>query len=97
MPPILPRLAACLAVLTVSAAHAETPPPVIAGKALFEENCIACHGPTASHGRSGDIRGSDYYRVRNATGGIERMPEIDVTDDEIRAIVAYLAHLKTAQ
>lgn len=67
-----------------------------AGAALFEENCVACHGADAKgeDGAGGDIRGVIVRQVVMATGGgYEDMPEIELTDDEIEAIVAYLASL----
>lgn len=71
-----------------------TDPALIAeGEELFQTICAACHGPTAEDGQSGDIRGSDLRKVRMAVGGLDRMPEQDVTREETLALAAYLAKL----
>jgi mono/diheme cytochrome c family protein len=82
--------------LPASAGAVAPEPSTRGGERLYARHCRSCHGPKADMGRSGDIRDSDCYRIRNATGGIEQMPEVDLSDDEIRAIAAYLAHLNEA-
>lgn len=82
--------AACLAAVLSQPLRAE---PAEVGRALFLENCEPCHGATATEGGAGDIRGMDFTSVRRATRGIEQMPTFDLDDDQIEAIVAYLAEL----
>lgn len=67
--------------------------PLEAGRLLFEANCVACHGEDATEGDGGDIRGVELGTVRRATHGIEAMPEFDFTEDELRALTAWLDSL----
>jgi len=63
------------------------------GAALYDELCFECHGPTATEGEAGDIRGLPASTVSNATQGFEMMPSFDLDADEISAIAAWLARL----
>ena len=83
-----------LFVLFGNIARADEPPEVLLGATLFADNCVECHGEDGSEGPSGDIRGSDLQQVRMATGGIEEMPEFEFSDDEVKALTAYLISLK---
>lgn len=68
--------------------------PVAMGQFIYEQMCESCHGADASEGSGGDIRGSDFRTVRNASGGYETMPEVVMAEAEMRAVAAYLMHLK---
>ena len=92
-----PALALCL---TLAAAPATAPAAadraalVAEGARIYAEICHDCHGPTATEGEAGDIRGLPVSVIQNATqAGIEMMPVIDLTPDEIAAVAAYLAEL----
>ena len=61
------------------------------GAELFRRHCVACHGEGATSGASGDIRGISLATVRYAVRGGGQMPPIDLREDEIRAIAAWLA------
>lgn len=87
------RTITALILLAAAPIRAQESGPAADGKALFTTNCQRCHGPDASTGKGGDIRGSHLRSVRKATGGFETMPEFDLTDDELDALVAYLATL----
>lgn len=66
------------------------------GEGLFQDLCSVCHGEDAKgvKGAGSDIRDSIVRQVRMATGGgYEDMPEIELTDAEMEAIVAYLNSL----
>lgn len=66
------------------------------GEGLFQELCAVCHGEDAKgmQGAGSDIRDAIIRQVRMATGGgDEDMPEIELTDAEMEAIVAYLNSL----
>jgi mono/diheme cytochrome c family protein len=80
----------CLAAPSTMAADPEL---VAAGSELYDVLCFACHGPTASEGEAGDIRGLPVSVVSHALRGFEMMPSIPLEPDEITAIVAYLSDL----
>ena len=74
------------------------------GKLIFEKTaggvgCAYCHGfDGRGQGPSGeaapDNRGASEEKVRNALkGGVPLMSFIKLTDDEIKAVVAYLQYL----
>ena len=71
----------------------DTAGPEVAGKMLFEENCVECHGEDAKEGASGDIRDADLQQVRRAVRGTDAMPEFEFESEEIAALVAYLETL----
>lgn len=63
------------------------------GRRLYMIHCLACHGPTGVNDASGDIRGMGEATIRYAMGGVEQMPSFDFTEDELTALVAYIAAL----
>lgn len=65
-------------------------PLIEAGRSLFSETCQPCHGPTATDGGAGDIRGIGRASVARATRGIEQMPAFDLSEEQIEAIAAFL-------
>jgi len=76
---------------------------VAAGKVAFltinGDGCAACHGADAK-GMSKDgntapnIRGATEQKFRDALrGGVPLMSNIKITDDQIAAVLAYLAYL----
>jgi len=87
--------AAILVLLATSAAAASPADPVALGAQVYETICLECHGPTATEGESGDIRGLGLATVTGAVrSGPGMMPSVPLTRDEIAAVVAYLAHLQ---
>jgi len=68
-----------------------------AGKVVFEEDigCIACHGDKAKGdiGIGPDIRGKKADDVRLQIESNEMMM-FDITDEQLEAVIAYLAYLK---
>ena len=68
-----------------------------AGKVVFEEDigCIACHGDKAKGdvGIGPDIRGKKADDVRLQIESNEMMM-FDITDEQMEAVIAYLAYLK---
>ena len=89
--PLLAVLALALGTAPLCAQEADL---LATGKTLFSENCVECHGKDGSEGSGGDIRGSDLRTVKKMTkGGVEDMPEFEFTQEELEAIVAYLASL----
>jgi mono/diheme cytochrome c family protein len=80
-------------ILSVPPAMADGTDPIDTGKDLYLENCQVCHGADAREGSGGDIRGTSFRKLRKAVGGIEQMPEFDLTDDELNAVWAFLTSL----
>lgn len=66
---------------------------VEAGRQVFTGNCEPCHGPTATEGEVGDIRGLSVGTITGAVQGFEMMPRIPLTEAEIEAVAAYLRWL----
>ncbi|WP_165903735.1 GNAT family N-acetyltransferase [Hymenobacter gummosus] len=110
-----PLLAAALLLLTLlgSCGEAEkpaaTPPaPAVAaadvvdpGKALFEQNCVLCHGPDGKRGLNGahDLTKSNLNqmgRVYMVTNGLGKMPAFkgQLTPEQIEQVAAYSLTLK---
>ena len=69
------------------------------GRVIFEETaggigCAACHGMDAKGDPnigSADIRGAGADRIRGALASVEMMAIVELTDEEIEAVAAYLA------
>ena len=62
--------------------------------------CASCHGIDGAGDASlstPDIRGADEARVRSALDGVELMGGIDLTEAELRAVLAHLQTLNEAQ
>ena len=63
------------------------------GQTLYEEQCSACHGEDASGDSGPDIQGTPRVDVALAVKGFEDMPEIELTGEELDAVVAHLKRL----
>jgi len=76
---------------------------VAAGKLLFESTaggvgCAACHGMDATgipDLASPDVRGADFAMIADALINRAQMTTLVLSDDEIKAVVAFLATLDT--
>lgn len=74
-----------------------------AGKVLYDTTaggvgCAVCHGPDAMGNpelASPDIRGADFITIANALVERAQMTTLVLSDDDIKAVVAYLATLDT--
>ena len=72
------------------------------GRVIFEETaggigCAACHGMDAKGDPtigSADIRGANAERIQGALASVDMMSIIELTDEEIDAVAAYLATLE---
>lgn len=88
-------LAALPILFTASAALTSPADPVLRGAEIYASVCLECHGPTATEGESGDIRGLGLATVTGAVrSGPGMMPTVPLTRDEIAAVTAYLANLR---
>lgn len=79
---------------------------IVLGKLLYEETagiegCAACHGidgrgqGTVSGQTAPNIRGMTRSQVRQALGDVLDMSDIELSSEELMAIVAYLQYLNT--
>lgn len=83
------------ALLGPGAAAAQTDDTATRGAALYGQNCLVCHGPTAAEGEVGDIRWVNLDTITSAvSAGPGMMPAFRLTTDEITAIAAHLARLR---
>ena len=70
--------------------------PLAEGRALYDENCAACHMEDGSGSDlEPDIRGAPRGMVKRALGGMDSMPEFDFTEAELDSLLAYLDALDT--
>ncbi|GGE99302.1 c-type cytochrome [Hymenobacter cavernae] len=74
---------------------------VAAGKALFQQNCVVCHGSNGKLGANGahDLTKSNLTttgRVYIVTNGLGKMPAFKntLTEEEIEQVVAYSLTLR---
>jgi cytochrome c553 len=103
LPTVILLLMAPLLVLSIlgSAAHAQD--PALRGRALLKEFCASCHAigktgksrmpgavPLRMLGRSFELDQFAQDLRRGVLGGHPGMPEIKFSDDDARAVSAYL-------
>lgn len=80
---------------------------VAAGKALFEENCQACHGADGTGGMGPSLVDDVYVNTRantdvgkfeiihsGASGAMRSFSERGVTQDQVLKLIAYIHSLK---
>lgn len=66
------------------------------GAVVYALHCLRCHGPTATEGQSGDIRGLDIDTITGAVrSGPGMMPLVPLSDAEIADLRAYLLALNS--
>lgn len=61
--------------------------PYAAGRTLFQSTCMSCH--QSPH----DKPNKSFTQIKSAIANIGQMKSIRLTDDQIRAVSAYLNHL----
>jgi cytochrome c oxidase subunit II len=98
------RLAAMiLGVVVVSAAWAAED-----GKALYDQKCAACHSIGGQGGKMANLGGpldgvgkkhdaawlTEYLKDPKSKNPQSKMPKIQLTDEQLRAVVDYLGTLK---
>ncbi|WP_333834286.1 c-type cytochrome [Rubrimonas sp.] len=91
----MPRALALCLLLAAAPVHSADPALVAEGASLYADFCFDCHGPTATEGEAGDIRGLPEAVIAHAFRGFEMMPAFDFEPAEIAAIAAYLGDLAT--
>jgi len=67
-----------------------------AAERLFLDTCAACHGERGDSPTGGGIAGLGRRDVAYAVRGAGQMPAIDLTENQIDAIAAWLAVLGTS-
>jgi mono/diheme cytochrome c family protein len=64
------------------------------GETVYADNCLECHGPTATEGEAGDIRNLGLATITGVVrGGMGDMPTVPLSIEQIRAVAAYLKAL----
>ena len=93
-----PALVFLLALLPQLAA---AQPPVLPGQAIFQKNCVRCHGANGKRGLNGahDLTKSnlnDFGRTYLVTNGMGKMPAFGkkLTPEQVQQVVAYSLTLK---
>ena len=76
-------------------------PPVLSGQAIFQKNCVRCHGANGKRGLNGahDLTKSNlnaFGRTYLVTNGMGKMPSFQkkLTAQQIQEVVAYSLTLK---
>jgi cytochrome c6 len=80
---------------------ASAAPPGLPGQAIFQQNCVRCHGANGKRGLNGahDLTKSnlnEFGRTYLVTNGMGKMPAFDkkLTPAQVRQVVAYSLTLK---
>ncbi|MFD0981254.1 c-type cytochrome [Tropicimonas aquimaris] len=82
-----------LLVKGLSTATAQDADPTL-GQAIYAENCVECHMEDAGGDDvAPEIAGIPRNNIRRAMGGLEGMPEFEMTTEEVAAVHAYLRTL----
>ena len=78
-----------------------TPPPLLSGQAIFQKNCVRCHGANGKRGANGahDLTKSnlnEFGRTYLVTNGLGKMPAFGkaLTPAQVQQVVAYSLTLK---
>lgn len=58
----------------------------VTGASLYAANCAACHGASG-----GNLGAASVNQINNALNNVQAMQNVDVTDEEIALIAAFLA------
>ncbi len=95
------RFLLLLLFLSPLARLAQGKPPLLPGQALFQKNCVRCHGADGRKGASGahDLTKSNlnaFGRTYLVTNGLGKMPAFGktLTPAQVQEVVAYSLTLK---
>ena len=84
---------------TEEALAAQSAAATDAGQSYFEEHCAACHGPESDWPMPARVRGRTAEQLYDLLGRLpslnDAMPAFEGTDDQRRAVAAYVATLGT--
>ena len=80
---------------------AQAAPPLVPGQAIFQKNCVRCHGANGRKGANGahDLTKSnlnEFGRTYLVTNGLGKMPAFGnkLTPEQVQQVVAYSLTLK---
>jgi cytochrome c6 len=95
------RLSSFLLLLWLLPRLAAATPPVLPGQAIFQQNCVRCHGANGKRGLNGahDLTKSnlnEFGRTYLVTNGMGKMPAFGkkLTPAQVQQVVAYSLTLK---
>ena len=96
------RFSACLFLLALlPQLVSAVPPPTLPGQAIFQKNCVRCHGANGKRGLNGahDLTKSnlnEFGRSYLVSNGMGKMPAFGkkLTAAEVQQVVAYSLTLK---
>ena len=95
------RLPALLLFLPLWPRLASAAPPLAPGQALFQKNCVRCHGANGKRGLNGahDLTKSNlnaFGRTYLVTNGMGKMPTFakTLTPEQVAQVVAYSLTLR---
>ena len=80
---------------------AQAAPPLVPGQAIYQKNCVRCHGANGKKGANGahDLTKSnlnEFGRTYLVTNGLGKMPAFGkkLTPEQVQQVVAYSLTLK---
>ena len=80
---------------------AQATPPALPGQAIFQKNCVRCHGANGKRGLNGahDLTKSnlnEFGRTYLVTNGLGKMPAFGkkLTPEQVQQVVAYSLTMK---
>ena len=95
------QFSALLFLLTLLPQLVSAAPPVLSGQAIFQKNCVRCHGANGKRGLNGahDLTKSnlnEFGRTYLVVNGLGKMPAFGkkLTAAEVQQVVAYSITLK---
>lgn len=74
-----------------------SPEQIEAGIPIYANKCASCHGRDASGASAPDIQGVLVKDVIMAAKGVEKMPKVEISQDDAEAVATYLMSLAPDQ
>lgn len=95
------RVTAALLLLSFLSRPVAAKPPLVPGQAIFQQNCVRCHGANGKRGLNGahDLTKSNlnaFGRTYLVTNGLGKMPAFGkaLTPAQVQQVVAYSLTLR---
>jgi len=67
------------------------PPPPVTGQGLYDNYCLACHGPAGKGGIYEDVTGKSADKIADAINEVPLMNSITLNSDQLQSISDYLS------